>query len=134
MPVTAISIRKHAREISCSVVLSFIDKHNNCHLLLNPSLTLGDEFSFTKVQDVVTSTCDRRFHAAAAWTRKTRQHIPPNKWRRTRVSMPDNVQIGSSFWIGVVIDVRIGGHPIPKFCYAGLGDFGVYQVDRRQTR
>jgi len=42
--------------------------------------------------------------------------------------MPDNVQIGSSFWIGVVIDVRIGGHPIPKFCYAGLGDFGEPQA------
>ena len=52
--------------------------------------------------------------------------------------MPVNVQIGSSFWIGVVIgvviDVVIGGHPIPKFCYAGLGDFGVPQADHRETR
>jgi len=38
--------------ISCMV----LNKYNNCHLPLNPSPAQSDEFSFIKVQDVVTST------------------------------------------------------------------------------
>ena len=41
---------------SILAVPSSLDKYNNCHLLLNPSPTQNDEFSYTKVQDVVTST------------------------------------------------------------------------------
>jgi len=35
------------------VVSSWLSKYSNCHLLLNPSPTQSDEFSYTKVQDVV---------------------------------------------------------------------------------
>ncbi len=33
-----------------------------CHLLLNPSPTQSDEFSFTKAQDVVTNRTAHLFH------------------------------------------------------------------------
>ena len=51
--------------ICCLVVVPFVvDKHNNCHLPLNPSHTHSDEFSYTKVQDVVinTSGTNRKDH------------------------------------------------------------------------
>ena len=37
------------------VVPSWLDKYNNCHLLLKASPAQSDEFSYTKVQDVVTN-------------------------------------------------------------------------------
>ena len=52
-------LRKHALEIrNILAVPSWLDKYNNCHLLLNPSPTQSDEFSLTKVQDVVTNSSD----------------------------------------------------------------------------
>jgi hypothetical protein len=38
-----------------AVVPSWLGKYNNCLLLLNAFLTQNDEFSFIKVQDVVTN-------------------------------------------------------------------------------
>ena len=54
--VTVISMRKYALEIKSIVVVpSWLDKYNNCHPLLYPCPTQSDEFSFTKVQDVMTN-------------------------------------------------------------------------------
>ncbi len=53
--VSDIFARRRALEIRYIVVVSsWLDKYN-CHLLLNPSLTQSDEFSYIKVQDVVTN-------------------------------------------------------------------------------
>jgi hypothetical protein len=55
--VTTIFTRKNALKIGhVEVVPSWLDKYKNCHLRLNPSPNESDEFSFTKVLDVVTNS------------------------------------------------------------------------------
>jgi len=54
--VSDIFTRKQVLKVRYIVVVpSWLDKYNNCYLLFSLSLTQGDEFSFTKVQDVVTN-------------------------------------------------------------------------------
>jgi hypothetical protein len=40
------------------LVQLWLHKYNNCHLLLNASFTQSGEFSYTKVEDVVTNSTD----------------------------------------------------------------------------
>ena len=57
MRVTTIFTKKNALKIGhIEVVTSWLDKYKNCHLRLNPSPSESDEFSFTKIQYVVTNS------------------------------------------------------------------------------
>ena len=60
------------------MVPSWLDKYNNCHLLLNPSPTQSDDVSFTKVQDVVTNARDFVMDALQKWVRQCKTIAYPH--------------------------------------------------------